>query len=554
MIILACLTLLATCGNLEEHSSAVRPLAKSLIHTEVSLALQLDEVVLLKVGDAGIDQGIGLGSSDVGEEVVKVVVLVYKMQLEVEILDGRSRLVQASDNGVTPGHQSDLLVVVERSNIGLVKQELRAECDLLVADIRVLDMLGPLLLVRLLRASSDGDSDGVLLVNGHESRHNRIEHSLVDGPDCCPVHGHDVSAGSLLQHELAESGNGQTAAKDTADGGQTRVVPAANTSSVDNLGKLSLGKECSDEVDTGKLPKVNLADLENIHEPVVLLVAIGVLGRSERVGDTLETVDDRAGIVVVFSAQIGTSLHLSEHSQTLLGRAVTSLAGKTVLAVVLLNLRVGIIGVGVAVEDHLLAHLVELLEVVAGVSDLSVLDIHQLEIVENGVLELLLLLGGVCIIESDEELAVAIGGSLGEVVVEESGLGVTNVKTNVVVGTTGALLLSSVELLVELRVSILNELEPSGDVGVGALSDKANGDLAGAESSPDLLVCLSQAVASEVGSESEVLVEVSDHGSRGLEVGCGEHWSRALGVEAHDGGVVEEGRYRMRHRLTVTPP
>lgn len=118
-------------------------------------------------------------------------------------------------------------------------------------------------------------------------------------------------------------------------------------------------------------------------------------------------------------------------------------------------------------------------------------------------------------------------------------------ETNVVVGTTGALLLSSVELLVELRVSILNELEPSGDVGVGALSDKANGDLAGAESSPDLLVCLSQAVASEVGSESEVLVEVSDHGSRGLEVGCGEHWSRALGVEAHDGGVVEEGRYRM---------
>jgi hypothetical protein len=62
------------------------------------------------------------------------------------------------------------------------------------------------------------------------------------------------------------------------------------------------------------------------------------------------------------------------------------------------------------------------------VSDGDILDVHQLEIVENRVLELLLLLGGVCVIESDEELAIAIGGSLGEVIVEESGLGVTDVK------------------------------------------------------------------------------------------------------------------------------
>jgi hypothetical protein len=137
----------------------------------------------------------------------------------------------------------------------------------------------------------------------------------------------------------------------------------------------------------------------------------------------------------VFSAQVGAVLHLSEHGQTLLSRAITSLAGKTVLAIILLDLGVGVIGVCVAVENHLLGNLVKLLEVVAGVSDGDVLNVHQLEIVENRVLELLLLLGGVCVIESDEELAIAIGGSLGEVIVEESGLGVTDVKVTTCEGS-----------------------------------------------------------------------------------------------------------------------
>jgi hypothetical protein len=110
-------------------------------------------------------------------------------------------------------------------------------------------------------------------------------------------------------------------------------------------------------------------------------------------------------------------------------------------------------------------------------------------------------------------------------------------EANVVVGTTSALLLAGVEFLLQLRVSILDKLEPSGDVGVGALSDEANGDLVGAESSPDLLVGLAQTVTSKVGSESEVLVKLSGQGTESLEVGCGEHWSRALSVEAHDGGV-----------------
>lgn len=47
---------------------------------------------------------------------------------------------------------------------------------------------------------------------------------------------------------------------------------------------------------------------------------------------------------------------------------------------------------------------------------------------QDGILKLLLLLGGVCIIESDEELALAVGGALGKVIVKESSLGVADVK------------------------------------------------------------------------------------------------------------------------------
>lgn len=155
------------------------------------------------------------------------------------------------------------------------------------------------------------------------------------------------------------------------------------------------------------------------------------VGESEDDGvshGTVARVKSNACANAVLSSQVGTSLHLSEHGQTLLRRAVTSLAGKAVLSVGALDLGVGIIGVGVAVLDHLLGQVVNLLEVVTGVGDLVVLDVHQLEVVEDSILKLLLLLGGVCVIESNNKLSVSVGGGLCEVIVEESGLGVTNVK------------------------------------------------------------------------------------------------------------------------------
>lgn len=298
-------------------------------------------------------------------------------------------------------------------------------------------------------------------------------------------------------------------------------------------------------------------------------------------------VKGNASANAVLSAEIRAVLHLTEHGQTLLGRTVSSCAGKTVLSVRLLDLGVRVVGIGISVEDHLLRNIVQLLEVITGVADRHILDVHELQVVKNRVLKLLLLLLGVGIIESNKELAVAVGGSLGEVVVQEGSLGVTDVKvttcidvsgnsrgdteryrvngdrslpglrressndtvlnvgqSNVVVGTSLLLLnlgLALFKLVLQLRVGVLEELEPTGDVGMAALAYETDGNLVGAQSSPDLLVDLANGVSAEVGSESEVLVELGDQGTDGLEVGRGEHWSSALSVEAHDGG--RKGRF-----------
>jgi len=83
-------------------------------------------------------------------------------------------------------------------------------------------------------------------------------------------------------------------------------------------------------------------------------------------------------------------------------------------------------------------------------------------------------------------------------------------------------------------VSILDELEPSSNVGISALSDKTNSDLVRAKSSPDLLVLLAQAVATEVSSQGKVLVELGGKRSQRLEVGSAD----LISVEAHYDGLM----------------
>lgn len=65
---------------------------------------------------------------------------------------------------------------------------------------------------------------------------------------------------------------------------------------------------------------------------------------------------------------------------------------------------------------------------------------------------------------------------------------------------------------------LLDEGEPSGQVGQSILADEANGDLIGPQSLPDLGLELSQSVALEVRPQRQVLVQVPQEGFNGAEV------------------------------------
>ena len=90
----------------------------------------------------------------------------------------------------------------------------------------------------------------------------------------------------------------------------------------------------------------------------------------------------------------------------------------------------------------------------------------------------------------------------------------------VVVGTALASLDSSIGLggLLDLGMRLLDEGKPSGQVRQSILADKANGDLVGPQSLPDLGLELSESVALEVRPQRQVLVQVPQEGLNGAEV------------------------------------
>lgn len=330
-------------------------------------------------------------------------------------------------------------------------------------------MLGALLAGDASRhvGASQGALDKAILEQGSVAGSNGVNLLLVGVPECGPVHGDNVAARALANDEVAESGNSHTTATNTTDGGHARIIPAPDVAVVDKLGELALRQECLDEVETGEVPHVNLAEAKGVEEPLVLGVTVGVLGRAESVGDALVAVNDGAGKVVhgvhlpgsagavvsivgvaavddgvahglvgvvdrhlgtdaVGDTLLGTLLHLLKDAEVLLDGALAALGGTAVHTLITHSLLVGVVGVSHAHTNELLAHVVQVVEVVGSVSHGVGLDTHQGKILNNGILVLGLLLGGVGVVETKTHLALV--GDMAEVIAEKSGLGVSDVK------------------------------------------------------------------------------------------------------------------------------
>lgn len=332
--------------------------------------------------------------------------------------------------------------------------------------------------VRRRGAVGEGRGDGVGGFDGCVARGEGVDGLLVGRPEDCPVHGDGVAARALAEHELAQGGDGEPAPEDPPDGRHARVVPAGDDAGVDDLGELALGEEGADEVDARKVPELDGAEVEGGEEPLVLGVAVGVLGGAERVGHALDAVDYGAGKVVrgvdvpgpagtvvgyrdgvfallgrdglgeavddgvphravggiegdprtdaVLPTEVGSLLHLLEDGQALVGWPVSALAGEPVDPVLFLDVGVCVVGVGVPVLDHALADLVQLLEVIAGVRYTVWDDAQELQVLEDGVLKFLLLLGRVRVIKPGNELAIEC--LVSKIVVEEGSFSMPDVQ------------------------------------------------------------------------------------------------------------------------------
>lgn len=325
--------------------------------------------------------------------------------------------------------------------------------------------------------TNNGDGHLVRLLNSSVATSNRVDVLLVCSPEGGPVKVDDVLAGTLLEDELLQRRDGHTAPANTADGGHTWVVPAPDNATVDELGQLTLGKKRPDEVHAGKVPVVDVAQLESLDHPLVLSIAVLVLGSTESVSDALESIHDGAaevvcgvdlpgstGAVVLLraaaidngvthgligvidrnlcadtpaSALLGALLHFLEARQVVLDGAVPPLARQTVHALLAHLLLLSVIGVCISVLDHLHAVVVQFLEVVGGVGGLVGLDAHQSEVLDDGVLELLLLLDRIGVVETQDKSALVL--LVGEVVVQQRSLCVADVQVS-----TGSCMLADV--------------------------------------------------------------------------------------------------------------
>lgn len=316
---------------------------KSLINSKKPLPIKLHNIVLLQLGYITIRDRLGpnlrLLIQEILERIFRLEFILCDEIIEVDELDGDEVLVGGepcnllagflhvalevelefeardgfeavfghfkgvegvadfADDGVAPVHEGDFFVLGEGLCVGLLEEDRGAEHDLFVAKV-VFGVLGLVLGEDALACADDGDGDAAVVVDGGVTRGGGLDVFLVRGPEGEPILVDDVLGGTLLQDELAKSRNDGTSATNTADSRHARVVPASDDASVNNLSQLALGQYSLDEVQACETPVVYLAELQVLDEPLILCVAIIVLGSTQSMCNTLKSIDDGAAEVV----------------------------------------------------------------------------------------------------------------------------------------------------------------------------------------------------------------------------------------------------------------
>ncbi|KAH3670728.1 hypothetical protein OGAPHI_001243 [Ogataea philodendri] len=609
--------------NSEEHKTVVGG-----VESEVSLSFELDHVAHLQVLDVDVGNGLGMELGLWSEEVLKVVTLVQFVlgdqmvkvhqvhmnklvgskpgqllaglsEISVQVQSGLDLLHQSvlldhlvTDN-VTPVHEGDLLAVGNGLGVLLLQQKIGREVHLLGSNVRILLVLRSVFRKLLFWTLRELHVNKMVLGKSSVSWSNWINHLLVGRPNDVPVQVDNVLGWTLRDHKVPQSLNTHTSSSNTSDSWESWVVPVRNVLLVNKPLQLSLGKQGSDKVDSGKIPNVHLSQVQSLQNPLVLDVSVSVLDSSQCVSDSLYSINNRNTEVVsrvhlplgtstvvrsqvasvdnrvsqslvqstvvnlgsqtVLQTFLGTVLHLfSEHAQVLLNGSISSGRLDTVHSFGSHLLQRSVVTVRLSFLDHLDGKVVHLIEIIGRIGDLVTFNAQQLQIFQNGVLELDLLLGRIGIVESDDQLSVV---GLGEILVQQSSLSVTNVevsrrfrresgndlavlcvwKIDLEVGLVGLLLGSSLGSLSDLGQRFGQQLNntskslvrfqvlvPSGDVDVDSVLQNRSHHGVGTQSSPSSDVGNRGVVANNERSQTQMGVQFLQINRKLLEVLDGE--------------------------------
>lgn len=199
-----------------------------------------------------------------------------------------------------------------------------------------------------------------------------------------------------------------------------------------------------------------------------------------------------------------------------------------------------VVTVRLAHLDHLNSLLVQSIEVVTRVGDHIALDPQQLQIFKDRILKLLLLLGRVCIIETNDKLSLVV---LRKVLVEQRRLRVSNMEIttglrgeprhNALIGIQKSnlevrILALRLLLVVKLRLELINStsntinrsniLKPTDKVREVVSLDGGDRLAVGAECTPDSDIGDGLGVANQERAQAEVVVKLLESGRGRLEV------------------------------------
>mmetsp|Transcript_31211 Transcript_31211/g.75918 ORF Transcript_31211/g.75918 Transcript_31211/m.75918 type:complete len:212 (-) Transcript_31211:1144-1779(-) len=207
---------------------------------------------------------------------------VHTRDIALDILD------HLANDHIPPAHECHLLAHLQPCCvIRLEEHRVREEADLsaqcLVFGVKI-DRQGE----RLGRCAGQVARDKPVLEQARVPSSFEVDLVLVRRPDFAPLHQTRALGCPHVQDERLEALDSHSPTQHAGDSRKPSVVPPLDPALVDEPLQLALREQCAHEVDAREAPQLDVAQLQVLKKPPVLMVPIGVLAVAQSVSDAFQ--------------------------------------------------------------------------------------------------------------------------------------------------------------------------------------------------------------------------------------------------------------------------